>query len=413
MNNDLYSALSSLEKKQPYHRRAWDYYEGRHPLIFSSAKLKQVFRRLDARFTLNWCSVVIDASADRINLKSIDVPGIPEADTLLSKRFQETELNLDSAEVHRSILTTGEAFVFLWRDSVRHPVEAYVHDADRCHVEYDPEHPKQKRFAAKWWHANSTQHLSLYYPDRIEHYVNHRGSGAGSWLLTDLSENPFGEVPVFHFRRDRARNSGELQSIYEIQDAVNKLLNDLMICSEFGVFAQRYIVSNAETGVLKNSPSEIWQIPAGDGAGEKTQVGQFEPMRLSNFLEPMAELASAIAIISRTPRHYFLRQGGDPSGESLLAMESPLIHKVSRIIDQVTPVWNDIGRFILKLEGIEVSRQEVAAKFEPPQGIPPKLKADIRQLSVNAGIPLETHLRREEGWTDEELQLLRPPNQAA
>ncbi len=47
---------------------------------------------------------------------------------------------------------------------------------------------------------------------------------------------------------------------------------------DFGSFPQRYIISNAEIGKLENAPNEIWAIPAGDGVGQQTSVGQFQPV---------------------------------------------------------------------------------------------------------------------------------------
>lgn len=402
MNGDIGIALEAIHLKAKEHKKSWDYYDGRHPLVFSSAKLRQVFKRLDARFCLNWCSVIIDSAADRIRLNSLDVPGDSVLDARIRNMFVESELGLEADEIHRSTLVTGEAFLFVWKEDKDLPVECYSHDAGSCHVEYDPDHPLRKRFAARTWNSGDSQKLSLYYPDRLEHYAKYGSSS--QWVLEEEGENPFGEVPVFHFRRERRGVTSELSSIFELQDAVNKLLNDLMICSEFGVFAQRYVVSNADVGILKNSPNEIWQIPAADRNEEGTQVGQFEPMALKNFLEPMADLAAAIAILSRTPRHYFMRQGGDPSGESLLAMEAPLVHKVNRYLDRFSPVWADVGRFLLKLDGFEVASNKVRPRFEPVQSIPPRLQAEIRESAVRAGVPLGVHLQRYEGWTDEEVQ---------
>jgi adenylate cyclase len=45
---------------------------------------------------------------------------------------------------------------------------------------------------------------------------------------------------------------------------------------------------------------------------------------LANALTAIDKMASTIAIITRTPKHYFYSQGGDPSSEALIAMEAPL-----------------------------------------------------------------------------------------
>jgi hypothetical protein len=51
---------------------------------------------------------------------------------------------------------------------------------------------------------------------------------------------------------------------------------------------------------------------------------------------------------------------------------------------------------------MDVPALSVTATFDAPETVQPKTHADIRKLSVQAGMPLRTVLRRE-GWTDEEL----------
>ncbi|NIS83046.1 MAG: phage portal protein, partial [Anaerolineales bacterium] len=129
------------------------------------------------------------------------------------------------------------------------------------------------------------------------------------------------------------------RSILDLQDAVNKLLADMMVAAEFGAFKQRWIISYSDPGNMRNAPNEIWALPAGDGAGQQTQVGEFGVTELDNFYDAIDRLATAIGIISRTPRHYFYQQGGDPSGEALIAMEAPLNKKITRHIERFTIVW--------------------------------------------------------------------------
>ena len=44
-----------------------------------------------------------------------------------------------------------------------------------------------------------------------------------------------------------------------LQNAINKLVTDLMVAAEYGAFMQRWIISNADTSSLKNAPNEIWE----------------------------------------------------------------------------------------------------------------------------------------------------------
>jgi hypothetical protein len=179
----------------------------------------------------------------------------------------------------------------------------------------------------------------------------------------------------------------------------------MMVAAEFGAFKQRWILTNADITTLKNSPNEIWKIPAGDGADESTQVGEFDPTELGNYLTSMEKLANDIARITRTPKHYFYAQGGDPSGEALIAMEAPLNHKAQSTIDKVKPVWAEVASFLLLLDGQTVEAGKITPVFARPETVQPRTQAEIRQIDVNAGIPLINCVRRE-GWTEEEIAAL-------
>jgi hypothetical protein len=226
-----------------------------------------------------------------------------------------------------------------------------------------------------------------------------------------MALNPFSIVPVFHFRRDRREIQSEFANALPLQDAVNKLLADMMVAAEYGAFRQRYIISQGDPGVMKNSPNEIWMLQSGDGAGQGTQVGEFSATDLSNYLAAMDKLASSIATITRTPKHYFLATGGDPSGEALMTMESPLVKKATRYIARFTPTWKALASFLLALDGSAIPPASITPIYDAPETIQPKTAADIRKVNVESGIPIVTILRNE-GWTQEQLDVLAEDKQA-
>ena len=191
-----------------------------------------------------------------------------------------------------------------------------------------------------------------------------------------------------------------------IQDAVNKLIADMMVAAEFGAFKQRWIISNSDTDVLKNKPNEIWNLPAGDGAGQQTSVGQFEATELKNYIDAIAGKVNSISAISRTPHHYFFSSGGVPSGEALIALEAPLNKKALRLAAILGRTWQRVAQFLLLLQGVSVDVQDIEAIFEPVQTVQPRTEAEIREINVRSGVPLETTLRMQ-GWTQEQIEQMR------
>src|SRR5574341_2679365 len=351
---DLQRALDALNAKQKPYTDLWNYYDGDQPLRFVSKRLEEIFAGEVVRFAQNWAAVVINSALDRVALKGLAAANDEAATNELETLIDDTELKLDADDVHKAALVTGEGFVIVWPDEEDvdgSKVEAYYNDPRMCHVFYRPDKPRIKRYAAKWWcDDDGFWHVTLYYPDRLEYWQTAQpqkkkakgdaevkppekanafqvtsGFDAAAW-----PENPFGEVPVFHFRPDRRAIKSLLKDVIWVQDAVNKLFSDMMVSAEFGAFKQRYFVTNADMAQVKSAPDEVLVVPAtaaGPEGSESTQVGEFSATDLKNYLDAMISLAESVAAITSTPRHLFFGLGGTPSGEALIAMEAPLNKK--------------------------------------------------------------------------------------
>lgn len=413
MNNDLQTMISALVAKKRRYDRLWAYYDGRQPLVYSSEKLREIFSGLDARFTQNWCAVVVDSLLDRLELRTPTVVEQQDASSLLADLWESTGLVDDVFGVHEDVAVTGEAFVIAWPNADGDP-EAFHNDARLCHALYDGENPRRMRVAAKWWSVEDGKvRLTLYYADRLEYYESRRPYKEGE--ITDakafvamgetpVAENPFGMLPVFHFRGNRRVAKSQLSNIIELQDAVNKLLSDMMVAAEFGAFPQRFIISATGIKGLKNNPNEIWDLVASEQGIQATQAGQFAATDLANYLKAIEKLANDIGVISRTPRHYFYAQGGDPSGEALIAMEGPLNKKAARLQGTLAPTWRDLAAFLLALRGVQVHPRLVLPAYAEAATVQPMTQALIIKARVEAGMPHSTALKTYDGWTVEDIE---------
>lgn len=405
MVSDLQRMVAALQAKAQWYDGLFQYYDGTQPLVYSTERLREVFRSLDARFSENWCAVVVDSVLERLVLRRFAVIGDREATELLNRLWITTEMDQDCDEAHLATLVTGEAFVVAWLED---GLQVYYNDPRMAHIIYDHDTPKVKRVAGKWWSGDDgLRHLVLYYPDRLEEYSApepKEGTALteSAFKLAEQRGNPWGMIPMFHLRRTRRAAISELANAIPLQDAVNKLLADMMVAAEFGAFRQRYVISNADVGALRNAPNEIWSLPAGDGLGQGTTVGEFAQTDLNTYVATMDKLAAAIGVITRTPKHFFFMQAGDPSGEALIAMEAPLTHKAERYVARFAPVWQDLGAFMLRLMGVEVDPLAVKAIYQPVGTIQPLTQAQIRQTNVATGIPLRSQLRSE-GWAEDEI----------
>jgi hypothetical protein len=407
MDNDLELAYKTLRQRAKALTPYFEYYEGDHPLVYSTARLREVFRKLDANFVENWCSVIINVPWERLVLERLEVADDEAATAALQSLWARLDLFLDADEVHKDALIAGESFSLAWEDEdAPGRATAYPHDPRNCTVFYEAENPRKLRLAAKWWQDGQRYRLNLYYPDRIQKYatgdMQHPPDSYTAFQVFEEQPNPYDTVPVFHFTTGQG---SLLKNAVPIQASINKLLSDAMVAAEFSAFRQRYIISQADPGNFKNSPNEIWLVPAGDGQGQQTQVGEFQGTDLGNYETSIERRIAALSSIGRIPSHYFFRGGQPPSGEALIALEAPLNKLVDRIIQRMTVTWQQQAAFMLRIEGVEVDPEAVVVRYADPETVQPRTRAEIRQLNVAAGMPLVTALRRD-GWTQEELDQL-------
>ena len=415
---DLDRAYKVLKAKAPLYTNLWNYYDGDQPLMYTAGKMKTLFQDLDlAKFTENWCAVVIDAANDRINLSSVSLKD-DSNDTILKDTWDDYELGLEASDIHEAALVIGESFMLVWPDDKEeNALDAFYNDPRLVHLFYDPSNPRKKWYGAKWFvDAENKIRMTLYYPERLEYYISDKKADQVESVKSfqpyrprdvegeETAVNEYNQVPIFHFRTERRIVKGDLVNVIPLQNGINKLLTDMMVAAEYGAFKQRWIVSQADTEALKNAPNEIWRVPAGDGVGQETSVGEFDVTPLGNYISAIDHLASSAAIITRTPKHYLFQQSGTPSGEALIAMEAPLNKRCDDHIDKFIPVWKEVIEFIMKVLGDEVDKGDIEVNFEKPESIQPKTEAEIRKAGKDTGIPLKTLLREEgktEAWMDQ------------
>ena len=134
MITDLEIAFNALYAKQDPYTTLWSYYDGDQPLMYTARRLKELFRNIEARFTENWCAVVVDTVMDRLNLGRFQVEGNERATDQLNDLWLATEMGLDSDDAHLAALVTGESYVIVWRED-NADLQAFYNDPRMCHIQ--------------------------------------------------------------------------------------------------------------------------------------------------------------------------------------------------------------------------------------------------------------------------------------
>jgi hypothetical protein len=336
---------------------------------------------------------------------------------LLAAAWERNHLTTESEDIHVISLVDGEGYVIVWPDEDNNNLaEIYYNSPSMVHAVYLGDHPRKIAYAGKMFNGDDKRaRITLYYPDRLEYYIAEKdvtNVSNVSAFVPDTSvsadgkaTNPYEKVPVFHFKTNRTLQS-DLANAIPLQNGINKLLSDMLIAAEFGAFSQRWVIGNIEAKNLINAPGMVWTIPPSDGLSQQSSVGQFTPTDLKNYLDAVDRISTAIGVITRTPKHYFFSQGGDPSGEALIALEAPLNKKVKDRIERFSTVWKEIAAFVCQIEGTTIAPVDIEPAFDDPETVQPVTSATITKTRVDSGVPLVTALRWE-GKTDAEIEQMQ------
>ena len=402
MITDLEIAFNNIRNKRTDLDLLFNYVNGPQPLKYSTERLTDYFDNINAHFELNWCSVVVESTLDRLQITGFDTKD-ESANEKMKLLFDKLHLDIEADKGHYASLSTSQAYIIVWKEADGNIV-AYYNDPRLCCVIYEDANPRNKRFAAKWFNLqDGKQEITLYYTDRIEHWQSVKvqtGTGldkASSFTMESAEANPFGVIPVFELK-----SPGEIFKVLTIQDAINKLMADMMVSSDFATAPLRWYIGNADPGTVKNSPNLWAWFPAGDGQGQQASVGQFDATGLSNYSVEMDNLANRMFIITRTPKHYIMTVGANVSGEALLAMEAPLVKKVQKRQKLFASQWQDICAFMLQLDGVTVEPSNVSVIWDRVESVQPLTEMQTLQAATGAGIPLEAALARA-GWSKAEI----------
>lgn len=405
MNQTIQIIFDALKAKEEDYTTKYRYYDGDQPLKYSTERMKRAFADVNVYFAQNWISVIVSSVLERLVLK-----GFTSKNTTLQaemeEKFKSLHIQLDAYDVHEAALVTHEGFIIV--DVVEGEKELYFNDPRMVHVQYNPERPKEKLFAGKkWTDEDGLIHITVYLPDTIEDWTSKEGKTAGSFKRISSEPNSLKGIPVFHFRIGRRTSKSLLdKSTISIQDAINKLFSDMMVSAEFTAFKMRVFISQADPGQIKIGPDlKLW-LPAREGKdGQDTDIKEIGGDDLEIFIKPMTELANSLAATTRTPKHYFFSQGEVPSGEALISMEAPLVKKTLQIQENLAVTWQELGAFLLNIDGGSVKPEDIEPVWMPVETVQPLTQAQIMKTYTEANVPVSVAAKKV-GWDSTEISEL-------
>lgn len=425
--SDIEWALATIAAKRRDYKLYQDYFRGEHRQTFASKEYQAAFRQMLEGLHCNMCPAVVYAITDRLQ---IDGFGTQDTGTAADGQdawtlWEGRNLAHQANQVHDEAVSMGDAFLLIWPDQDG-VVRFYPHTAlEMCH-KHDPERTEVILLAAKVWRDGKRVRLNLYYPDRIEKYRTKTDSDQSPtkaeafepYARTDDAtgmteawpvDNPYGQVPVFHFAFDastHAHGCSEIKDVIPMQDLLNKTISDMAVAGEFGAYPQRYLL-----GIEPETDDNGNELPPLVNAGinrlltvgnPDAKAGSFPAADLTAYTTVIDSFFAMVARIKGIPLSYFFMSGDAPSGEALKTAESRLTKRVEKTMRSFGESWELAMAFALKVAGTADAAQ-LRTTWAAPESRNDKDEAETIAIKrKDLGISRK-QAWREAGYSDKQI----------
>lgn len=372
---------AELGKRRAPIRRRHAYVEGEHPLRFASAKFKEAFGGLFKELADNFCSLVVEAVEERLNVEGFRVGDDPEGDSVAWDIWQRNALDAESELLHTESLISREAYALVWSDPKSAGVpKITVESPTQVIVASTPGDRRQRAAAWKVFRDDYSGKLfgTLYLPEGLFKFESESAVDEDRMTLQQSIRwrprevpnetwplaNPLKVVPIVCFpNRPKLLRppTSEIENVIPIQDAINKLVADLLIASEYQSFRQRWATgleipvnpdTNAPTEPFDSAISRLWVAE-----DSEVKFGEFSQVDLEPYVKAIEMFVQHAATQTRTPPHYFYLKGNLPSGESIKSAETGLVAKATRKMRHLGEAWEEVMRLAF-LVADDTSRAE-------------------------------------------------------
>ena len=432
-------ALKAFENFDEDYTKFQNYYEGDHELAFATDRWKDVFGDTFEQFSDNWCGVVVDSLAQRLEITGFRGGGDGnESKTNVDaaeEMWEREVLSIEEEDLTTQTLVKGDGYLIVWPNPEQQgEVQVFFNDARDTNVYYDPANKRRiLRGCKRYFDEHGVQFLYIYYPDRVEHWkatnqINpffvvqmeedlDRNTAPQGWELVDEPlKNPFERVPMFHFRNKMTASThgiSELQQVIPLQNMVNKILMDMVITSEYSGFPQKWIAGGGHPkDGWKAGAERIWA-----SNDPNAKFGEFRQADMAPFVNVVEMAIGQLAKITQTPLHYLRSSGDMPSGEALKTSESGLIRKAYNRQKVFGATWAEAITFAVAMERGEGTRLVTPKKRLQPVWKSPETRHDLEQaqtaqLKSILGVPLKQLWSEHFGYTEEEISDFEKENKA-
>lgn len=469
---DLVVGLAELNEYYEDYDSAEAYFEGETEEVFATPHLRRRLVEMGSAYRTNLARIPVTTVADLLEIANVSVPDDASATAKIQDIRRANNMKLLEPEINLKALEYGDAYAMVWPIEPEYDVvdpelaevalEITYHSPKCMRVIYDEEHPTRKAFAINKWYEGKRWRVDLIYRDVIEswiskgeklsteassweHYFDPEAVGetmevetSGEWPL----DNPFGEIPVFHFRTAMQYGRPEHKDAYAPQDAINKLIITQLTTTEEQGWPYRYRLIDAAAVLDQNNDDPDWEDDAdahtgstiddesnfGDsvnhgpnrinyrGGGVSTsartapgtmqdmtgvtEVGQLAAADPNTFIQPIEMYIGLMAEITSTPFKEFKVGGVQPSEGSQREAREGLKNKVKNRKLYFGTTWEELWKFALSVVGVSVDVVDV--RWVPYAATDDKAFWEVAKVKQQVGVPNEQILL-EAGYQPEQI----------
>jgi len=423
---------SQLKERQPHVEKMDAYYRGEPPRApWLPAKARKEFARLMHLTKSNYMGLVVDATAERMQVEGFRIGDSPQADEDTWRLWQANNLDADSDVAIVEALKAGCSYMLVAPnpDDNTTPL-IYVEHPSQAIVEYVPGSGRRKRAAGlKVWVDDWTAQLmaTLYLPDKVFKFAAPKSKVEGNvskpdWKPREVrgekwpAPNPLGLVSLVEIENNPQLLTGGVSEIADvtcIQDRIGKTLADRLMTQDFGAFPQKWAAgypSEDEEG-QPVPPIDIGRDRMVTSDLAETKFGQWSSAPMDPYSTAKREDVKDIASRTRTPAQYLLGEMSNVNGQTLKAAESGLVAKVRQ---RMRPMGESIE------EVMRIARQTAGLPVVPDEGMEtiwrnPEFRTegelvDALQKMSTIGVPQEALWER---WGATQGEIRRWKKQAA
>lgn len=402
------------------------YYAGEQPASFLAKEAREALQHTLARMSVNFPKLLVTSLAERLEVTGFRVDGEPSSE--LWSSWRRNRLRDAASQAHVDALIYGQSFAVVWADD-RGRATVTVESPLQVSVVRDPVTRMVTAGLKRWVDAEGFARAALYLPDEVRMLKGNRvvnvetsaswqlptdGFVSTGWTVTEKLRNPFGVVPVVPVvnrgRLTEVDGRSEMTDVLGLTDALNKLMADAMVSSEFFARPRRWV-----TGLevdYDDDGKPVYPFTDGEKNGKafiaedpQVKFGQFEPSDLTAYSNLTQTVTSQIGALSGLPPHYLGVHGDQPaSADAIRSAEASLVARCLELQRTFGAAWADVARLILAVEsGADPLAVDVETVWESPETRTPAQAADAAAKLSGIGMPLEIVMADTLGFTPQQV----------